>query len=239
MKNISSFLMWTASTKSLQLQPSFSTRKRILVPTLETPRTRYFIWMRYVKLHLTSSQFSEHGSQYTTASTHMYNTASEHYSATTVRSRQNWPIQLWDSGTQEERQYGQSPWSFSLESCSADWLELPYNANTTFVGAQDSGATISCLCLPLLKNLDMTDNNDTQSNSGYRNVNRRREFEESLNAVDSSLTSFRYPFPTFIQCRHRARWRHKAGWTSVAPQTNTLHQTKQINHTPTKIPIRL
>jgi hypothetical protein len=214
MKNIPShlrncpLLMWTASTKSLQLQSSLSMRKRILVPTLETPRTRYFIWMRYVKLHLTSSQFSEHGSQYTTASTHMYNTTSEHYSATTVRSRQNWPIQLWDSGTQEERQYGQSPRSFSLESCSADWVELPYNANTTFV---DAGATISCFCLHLLKNLDMTDNNDTRSNSGYRNVNRRRELQESLNAVDSSLTSFRYPFPTFIQCRHRARWRHKTG----------------------------
>jgi hypothetical protein len=67
---------------------------------------------------------------------------------------------LWYSGAQEERQYSQSSWSFSLG----------------------------------IGNLDVTNNSDMQSNNGYR---RRHELQESLNAVDPSLTSFRYPFPTF------------------------------------------
>lgn len=196
-------LMPFRAAEQPQLQPSLSTRKWILVPILETPRTRYFIWMIYVELHLTSSQFSEHGSQYTRASTHMYSTTLDHYFARKALSHQKVLNQL---GTLELK---------SLKAVQRTGLSCPTMLTPRSMGVLDSGGTIPFLCLHLhlrlLKNLNMTDNNEMQSNNGYRNVNRRRELQESLNAVDSFLTSFRYPFPTFIQWRHRARWRHKTG----------------------------
>jgi hypothetical protein len=137
-----------------------------------------------------------------------YTRGSTHMYSIASELYQKAPIQLWYSGAQEK---------------------------PTIMGVLDSGPTIPLLYFHLLRNLDVTDNNDMQSNNGYRNTNRRRELQESLNTVDSFL---RYPFPAFIQCRHRARWRHKAGWTSVASQTNTLHQIKQIKQTLTKILIR-